>query len=132
MMIKILVLLLALLYSSLYILRNVRLLKDCKETKKRIGALLEMIACIAVLSIAVFWCIGENFQGLWNVAMILSSVFIVLLLVGMAHNAYQYFVCQRKGCMVGHLGVFVTNMVFKLLGIAVFAKILYDALAHLA
>lgn len=132
MTLKIYVFCLAAIYCLFFFIRNVRALMDKAKTKKDLcGRYFEMVACICILGIASLWCFGAGSKQIWNVAAIALAAFTLYLFASILTNFYKSIKSFYNGTAKVTIGTIMIGMILKLLGIAVFAKLLYDVVAQI-
>lgn len=128
-LLKIFVAILAIAYCSFFISRNVAVLKGQSERKVVFNSLLEIIACVAILSIAAFWCFGTWCSGTWNAMLITGSVFALLLLATLVADIFRFVKNARKNETKGTTAVLYIAL--KLIGLAFFVSVLYASVARI-
>lgn len=132
MTLKILVFCLATIYCLYFIVRNIIALKNRTPSKKgTYGRYFEIVACICILSITSLWCLGAEAGQIWNVAAIALALFALYFLASILTNFYKSVKCICNGTAKVTTGTIVMDIVIKLLGMAVFAKLLYDVVAQI-
>ncbi len=132
MTLKIIVFCLAAIYCLFFFVRNVRVLMDKSRAKKDLcGRYFEMVACICIFGIASLWCFGAGPKQIWIVAAIALAVFTLYLFASILTNLYKSIKSFCNGTAKVAIGTIVIDTILKLLGIAVFAKLLYDVVAQI-
>lgn len=132
MTLKIFIFCLATIYCLYFMIRNIIALKGKTRTSKGIyGRYFEIVACICILGIASLWCFGAEAGQIWNAAAIALAVFALYFLASILKNFCKNVKCICNGTAKVAMGTIVIDIVIKLLGMVVFAKLLYDVVAQI-